>query len=246
MSDLYNVLLKSQNIKTGIAAPLIFSVEGLRKVIVASHELQEPVIVRVDPKYIDIDDVSFWRQEYCHNYPLAKCFIAVENIGGFDQAAATIMKEVDCISLSEDVKDENEIARIHEICKMASILLERTADLNEEADNADIVRFKGFELTDECVEKVKEKTAENKVFYAVNDFPMNKGDAPKVKELGLNKFDIFETASDRTMEKLDEMVKADDNYTDRFYMIRTVDTLLRNYTAAIKEKMYYFGQFVLR
>ena len=254
MARLDEALRKARSINTGIVCPKVFSIESMRRNIVSAHELQQPIILQIDSKYIDIEDVLFWKDEYAKNYPCADIYVMVEGIKNFEEAVKVGTYAIDGIALSDCLKDEKTIKNIYDVMQYASISLERSVSSAEimagKIENADIIRINDLTINDEnissIIASVKELTKDKRAVYAVNDFEVSKENFKKVKNLGISKFNVYETASKQATKKLDEIMHADYDHNDRFFMIYLVQNMLEGYCSTVKQRMYYLGQFILR
>ena len=254
MARLDDALKKARNTNTGIVSSKVFSIESMRRNIVSAHELQQPIILQIDPNYIDIEDAIFWKDEYAKNYPCADIYIVVQGVKSFEDAIKFGTYAIDGISLSDCLKDEETIKSIYDVMQCASISLERSVSSQEimigKIANADIIRINDLVINDEnlslVIENTKELTKDKRVVYAINDFEVSKDNFKIVKNLGISKFDVYETASKQATKKLDNIMYSDYDHNDRFFMINLVQNMLDGYCETIKQRMYYLGQFILR
>lgn len=254
MGKLSEVLNEARNKEVGIVAPLVFSVEGIRKLIVHSHELQQPLILRIDPSMMDVRDVLYWKETYEKNYPLAQVCVMVQGIRSFEEAIRTGTMAVDGISLDGDLQDIKEIKDIHDVLRGADIMLERTMHMEQvkQANElyADIICMDDLFVNDQSIRNIEQQIRfikERKdTFFAITDFTVSKENYRIIKQWGISKYDVFASASESSMRALDNFMAEGYDSSDRFLMFRMIDCILEPYCTSVKEKMYQVGPFILR
>ena len=243
MCNLIETLRQAKYSKTGVVAPLVFSVEVLRKIIIHAHELQQNVILRVDPSYIDVEDVIYWAKEYGQNYPCASTHIVVDKVKSFDEAIHYAAMAIDGIALDDSIQNATWIEELHMILGFAGIALQQTLTmeqaLNVQETYADIIKINAVDL-ERCSVLPPER------LYTCEDVEVTKENHKKIKALGISQFNVYANPSQRSAMQLKEMMKTPLDHGDRFLMFRIVDAILVPYCNAIKEQMYLLGQFILR
>lgn len=237
----------------GIASPIAFNVECLHRMIIVSHETQQPIFVRIDENYLKLPDVIHWIEEFQPHYPLACIKVVTEHVCSYEDALRAIISHSDILALDENVvRDTGILAKIKKIAEMQGILLQtqtKLSDIKSISHDIDIIKLK-VETNDNSIEetcdRIRKITDDASCFYAIDDMKLSKDDYKKLKSVGISKFDVYETLSDECMDEIEQIYKNDTNRSDRFYVFKLKEGTMDHYCKGVQARVYQIGPFIIR
>lgn len=237
----------------GIVSPIAFNVESLHRLCIISHETQQSMFVRIDERYLSLEDARHWIDEYSFNYPLSSIIVVAEHITTFEEAIKAIVKKADVVAFEKGtILDSVTLQKIKRVAKINHVLIQMETtyeNIHDIPNDIDIVKLH-MDITDTNIDEACEKicivTSNKNHFYGIDDVALTKESYKKLRYLGLAKFDVYETLSNLCMDKIEEIYKGDANRTDRFYIFKLKDTAMNMYCRGVQERIYQVGPFILR
>jgi len=261
------VLKQARDKGFGVAAPVVFNIESIRRAYALAAEMCLPLVFRTNKEAMDISETVYWMNEFGRQYPVADKTLFVDGISTYEEAVEMATTEgIGGVSICDELALDTEkgialakeilnILHIGGVSLQASVSEETARDTDRlkallKECPVDIVKIRFQSFTEENAEEIagvtKKVVDETGVLVCVEDFDLSPEANRVLRDGRISKFDVYENVSSKCMDLIEELYKAEENPRSRTFVDVLQGKALDLYFETIKMKMYDVGSYFIR